>query len=83
MIWEAVPDDEFEAQWRSRAAGLASGPTAGFDKIRKAIRASFDQALPEQLAMEAKLQGEAGRSHDFREGVQAFMEKRAPKFEGR
>ncbi|AAV95161.1 enoyl-CoA hydratase/isomerase family protein [Ruegeria pomeroyi] len=83
MIWEAVPDAEFDAQWRKRAAYLANGPTAAFANIKKAIRGSYGTALPDQLAAEAHLQGECGRSRDFQEGVVAFMEKRAAKFEGR
>ncbi|MEM7320636.1 MAG: enoyl-CoA hydratase-related protein [Pseudomonadota bacterium] len=83
MIWEAVPDAEFEAKWRSRAAYLASGPTAAFGAIKKAIRGSFDQPLHKQLAIEAHLQGECGRTRDFKEGVLAFAEKRTAEFEGR
>ncbi|WP_170330000.1 enoyl-CoA hydratase-related protein [Ruegeria arenilitoris] len=83
LIWEAVPDDAFDAHWRKRAAYLASGPTAGFGAIKKAIRGTYEKTLPQQLAIEAHLQGDCGRSRDFAEGVVAFMEKRPPKFEGR
>lgn len=83
MIWEAVADDEFDAQWRKRAAYLANGPTTAFGAIKQAIRGTYDNTLPQQLAIEAHLQGDCGRSRDFAEGVVAFMEKRPPKFEGR
>ena len=83
LIWEAVTDNEFDAHWRKRAAYLANGPTAGFGAIKKAIRGTYEKTLPQQLALEANLQGECGRSRDFAEGVVAFMEKRHPKFEGR
>lgn len=83
MIWEAVPDAEFDAHWRRRAAWLANGPTQGFARIKRAIRDSFDHPLAEQLAVEARLQGECGRTRDFREGVVAFLEKRPAAFEGR
>ncbi len=83
LIWEAVPEAEFDAVVAARATKLASGPTAGYAKIKQSLRASFENSLDQQLALEAKLQGEAGKSRDFAEGVLAFNEKRKPRFEGR
>ncbi len=83
MIWEAVTDDAFDAHWRARAAHLAQGPTKAFGAVKRVIRASWDNDLDTQLALEASEQGECGESRDFREGVLAFVEKRKPKFEGR
>lgn len=83
MIWEAVADDAFDTQWRARAAHLAAGPTAAYGAVKQAIRGAFDNGLEEQLEKEAHLQGECGRSRDFREGVLAFVQKRPAKFEGR
>lgn len=83
MIWEAVPDEDFATVWKDRAAQLASGPTAAYASVKKSLRASFDNSLEKQLMLEAKLQGELGKSHDFREGVLAFLDKRAAAFEGR
>lgn len=83
MIWEAIPDEDFDATWRARAAYLANGPTKAFGAIKKAIRASYGNSLPDQLSVEAHLQGECGKSRDFNEGVTAFLEKRSAKFEGR
>jgi 2-(1,2-epoxy-1,2-dihydrophenyl)acetyl-CoA isomerase len=83
MIWEAVPDDQFDAHWNARAAKLAAGPTVAYRNIKAALRASSDNDLTEQLALEAKLQGECGKTRDFKEGVMAFMEKRPAIYEGR
>ena len=83
MIWEAIPDSEFEATWRARATYLAKGPTKAFGAIKTAIRASYGNSLSEQLSVEASLQGECGKSRDFNEGVTAFLEKRTASFEGR
>ncbi len=83
MIWEAVPDDKFEDVWKDRATQLANGPTAAYQRVKQSLRKSYDNTLEKQLMLEAKLQGELGRSHDFREGVLAFLEKRAAAFEGR
>ena len=83
MIWEAVPDMGFEEHWRARARHLADGPTLAYQGIKAALRASLSNTFEEQIALEARTQGKAGRSRDFKEGVLAFMEKRSPKFEGR
>ena len=83
MIWEAVPDDQFADHWWGRADKLAKGPTAAYAHVKQAIRGSFENTLDEQLALEAKLQGECGKTRDFKEGVLALLEKRPAKYEGR
>jgi len=83
MIWEAVPDEGFADHWWGRARHLASGPTKAYRRIKRALRASYDNTLEEQLALEAKFQGDCGKSRDFQEGVIAFLEKRAANYEGR
>ena len=83
MIWEAVPDAEFDAHWRGRAAILAAGPTVAYEQTKAALRASYSNTLEEQLLLEARLQGRCGKTRDFREGVLAFLDKRPAEFEGR
>lgn len=82
MIWEAVPDAGFAAHVAARAQALATGPTLAYRAVRQALRAGMANDLDTQLALEARLQGECGQSADFREGVRAFLEKRAPVFRG-
>ncbi|MCT8329183.1 enoyl-CoA hydratase-related protein [Albidovulum sediminis] len=83
MIWECVPDADFDAHWRRRAEHLAQGPTVAFRNIKTAIRSAWGHDLDGQLALEARLQGECGMTRDFKEGVLAFLEKRPARFEGR
>ena len=83
MIYEAVPDEDFLEHVQQRGAQLAQGPTVAYRQLKKAIRASFDNTLDQQLAMEAKLQGRCGQTRDFQEGVVAFLEKRKANYEGR
>ena len=83
MIWEAVADDAFAEAWQARARHLAQGPTVAYGAVKRALRASLSQTLDQQLAMEAQLQVECGKSRDFLEGVMAFLEKRPARFEGR
>jgi 2-(1,2-epoxy-1,2-dihydrophenyl)acetyl-CoA isomerase len=83
MIWESVPDIDFEGHWQARARHLATGPTLSYRGIKRAMRASLGNSFDDQIALEAQIQGECGRSRDFKEGVLSFLEKRSPKFEGR
>lgn len=83
MIYEAVPRMDFDLHVATRALHLAQGPTAAYARVKQALRGSFDNTLDEQLAMEARLQGECGKTRDFQEGVLAFLEKRPANYEGR
>jgi 2-(1,2-epoxy-1,2-dihydrophenyl)acetyl-CoA isomerase len=83
MIWEAVPDAEFTSTVAARASQLAQGPTQAYAHVKQALRGAFENDLEAQLTLEAQLQGQCGKTRDFREGVVAFAEKRSPKFEGR
>jgi 2-(1,2-epoxy-1,2-dihydrophenyl)acetyl-CoA isomerase len=83
MIWEVAEDAGFEEVWMGRAMHLASGPTEAFKRVKQVMRASFGNGLEEQLMLEGQLQGQCGKTRDFKEGVMAFLEKRAPVYEGR
>jgi 2-(1,2-epoxy-1,2-dihydrophenyl)acetyl-CoA isomerase len=77
-----VDDAELMSAARSMAEQLAAGPTLGYARIKQAIFAAEKQALDAQLDLERDLQRELGRTADYREGVSAFMDKRAPVFKG-
>lgn len=83
LIWKCVDDDALISEARKLAATLANGPTKAFALTKRAIYASSNNSLQTQLSLEATLQREAGQSEDFKEGVQAFLEKRPSKFSGR
>ena len=83
LIWEVVDDADLAPRAAELARRLADGPTLAHRLAKRALRASAANDLDAQLALEARLQGEAGASRDFLEGVAAFMEKRPPRFEGR
>ena len=78
-----MADEAFDTHWRARAAHLASGPTAAYANIKRAIRGTWEHGLDGQLDLEARLQGKCGRTRDFKEGVVAFLDKRKAEFEGR
>lgn len=83
LIWKAVEDEALEAEAEAAARKIAAGPTVALRAAKRAFRESLANDFESQLTLEARLQGEAGRTRDYLEGVDAFLEKRAPRFQGR
>jgi 2-(1,2-epoxy-1,2-dihydrophenyl)acetyl-CoA isomerase len=82
LIWRAVPDEALMIEAMKMAAQFAAAPTKGLAFTKKALQASYANTLPQQLQLEADMMRELGHSHDYREGVAAFMAKRTPQFKG-
>lgn len=83
LVNRVVPTESFAEEVARLAGELAQGPTKTYGLIKRALRRSAGASLEEMLEYEALLQEVAGRSEDHQEGVQAFYEKRPPRFQGR
>jgi len=82
MIYKTLPDEGFADAALALAGKMASMPTRGLALTKQALNQTFSNTLQEQLALEDRLQTEAGRTNDYREGVDAFLQKRSPNFLG-
>jgi 2-(1,2-epoxy-1,2-dihydrophenyl)acetyl-CoA isomerase len=83
MIWQCVDDGEFDSVIESIAQQLAGAPTLGLARTKEAILSSGSRTLEEQLDHERCAMRDLGRTSDCKEGVAAFLEKRAPSFTGK
>ena len=83
MINRVVSTENLLTEALLMAQKLAAAPTASIGRIKRMLNASFSNDLAEQLDLEHRLQIESGKGSDFKEGVEAFFEKRAPNFTGK
>ena len=82
MVYQVFTEDEYEGQVRSLALKMAQMPTKGLALTKAALNKAYTNDLQKQLDLEEALQVRASKTHDFNEGVQAFLEKRSPEFKG-
>lgn len=83
LIWRCVDDDALAAEAQATAERLAALPTAALVATRQAMDAADRMSLDEATANETRVQSALGTAHDCREGVAAFLAKRAPVFKDR
>jgi 2-(1,2-epoxy-1,2-dihydrophenyl)acetyl-CoA isomerase len=82
LIWKCVADDSLMDDAMKMAEHFATAPTKGLAFTKKALQASYSNTLPEQLKLEGEMMRELGYSHDYKEGVAAFIAKRPANFRG-
>ena len=83
LVTRVVPDESLRAEADALAHELASGPTGAFAAARQLMNEGWFNPLQAQLNRETETIAGLGAQYDGQEGMRAFVEKRAPKFEGR
>ena len=82
MIYQVFSEEDYPRKVHALALKMAQMPTKGLALTKAALNKSYVNDLQEQLHFEQTLQVRAGKTYDFNEGVQAFLEKRTPEFKG-
>ena len=82
MIYKSFSDDIFKNEVTTLVEMLAKMPTRGLALTKKALNESIFGGFEQQLAHEAHFQSQAGDTKDYKEGVNAFIQKRTPDFKG-
>lgn len=83
IVNRIIPAGEFAAEARRYCARLAQGPTRALAAAKRLVALSPESSLETQMEHERRAIAACAGTDDFREGVAAFVEKRAPRFEGR
>lgn len=82
MIYKTFPAETFVEESKKIATTLAQMPTKGLFYTKHALNSSMLNSLSEQLELEDEYQQKAASTHDYHEGVNAFLEKRPARFKG-
>lgn len=82
LVNRVVPHDNLMAEVMALAHRLAHMPTKAIGMTKRAVYRAAERSVADALDYEARLQSAAFRTHDFKEGVTAFLEKRQPVFKG-
>src|SRR3954464_6612479 len=83
LIWKAVDDASLIAEAEKLCVHFSTAPTSGLGLIKRALDAAEDNDLSAQLDLERNRRRQAGSHPNYREGVQAFLQKRKPSFSGK
>ncbi len=83
MIYKSFADDIFEEEAFNIAEKLSKMPTLALEQTKKLYRESLNNTFQEQIELEANVQTQLAESEDYKEGIQAFVEKRKPSYKGK